>query len=995
MKAAFTICTNNYLAQAKILSASIHQFAKEYKFYLFLVDELHPEINYQDFPGIEFILAKTLPIEFSDLIKKYDIVELNTCIKASAFKHLFTEKGAETVHYFDPDIELFDDIKQLDTNFEQAPILLTPHIMNPIPWQEGSPNENLFLNHGLYNLGYIGINKKGDYMKLLNWWENRTLTMGFNRTRHGLFVDQLWINYVPLFFPGSTKILFDQGYNMGPWNLHERSLSNKEDRFFVNDQVSLKFYHFSSYKYNQHEISGNYRYTFASNPDVRSLYDLYQQKMIDAVRKYYSKKEEGLFVNPVSIPFLFLYLNRFFLIFLSLFRWDKNPYSKYINSNSVKDFLLRLLGFYTLRNAKAELQNNYEPLAFQNFSNPVVSIIISSSNPFIYTYNCLRSILENTAGIAYEIILITDDVTNQNDQFLASTSIIRIRKDQKANLTVLQNRAAEIANGEFLCFLDHRTLLNDQWLKNMLSVFDYDPETGVVCPKFIYSYGLLKAAGNVINVHGEEVNYGRYDDAEQFDYNYIKETGFGSSACLLVKKTTFNQAGKFSSGYDVRFYIDADFCYTVKTNLNKKIYYQPLTHIVHFEGLVSGQPKSQKGSQTTLSKQHFIQKWNTILMPPPESIKERKDQKSILIIDATLPKPDQDSGSKRLFELIKLFQSINLQVYFLAHQGLRVDPYYSNLVNIGIRVIYSRYPKEKLVKKIPDLLPSIDLAWISRPDINQIYGPAIQAIKLIPWIYDTVDLHFIRLQRAFELSDMDPIKIEEKIKPIRALELRLANLASHTITVTDVEKQILIKNKIKNVSVIPNVHAKLITDKDNPGFEERKDLVFIGSYAHEPNIDAAVWLAKEIMPLVWNTNPEIKLLLLGSKPTPEVLALTSDRIDVPGFIHDVEPYFINSRVFVAPLRYGAGMKGKIGQSLEYGLPIVSTKIGIEGMPLIDGQNVLVGETAIEFAAKIIELYKSPELWYKIQRNSILALEEYTPENVATKLKDLLKELTLN
>ncbi|WP_316837470.1 hypothetical protein [Pedobacter nutrimenti] len=288
MKAAFTICTNNYLAQARILFSSIQKFAKDYKCYLFLVDELHPEIDYKDFPGIEFILAKTLPIEFSGLIKKYDIVELNTCVKASAFKHLFNEKGAEIVHYFDPDIELFDEITNLDVHFEQASILLTPHIITPIPWQEGSPNENLFLNHGLYNLGYLGLTNKGDYMKLLDWWENRTLNMGYNRTRHGLFVDQLWINYVPLFFPGSTKILFDQGCNMGPWNLHERSLSHKDNKFFVNDSVSLKFYHFSSYKYNQHEISGNYRYTFTSNPDVKPLYDLYQEKMIASGVKLYS-----------------------------------------------------------------------------------------------------------------------------------------------------------------------------------------------------------------------------------------------------------------------------------------------------------------------------------------------------------------------------------------------------------------------------------------------------------------------------------------------------------------------------------------------------------------------------------------------------------------------------------------------------------------------------------------------------------------------------------
>ena len=298
MKAAFTICTSSYLAQAKVLSQSFIKFAGDYKFYLFLVDELDEQIEYNKFEGVEFVLAKTLPIDFFALVEKYNIIELNTCIKGTCFKYLFN-KGAQMVHYFDPDIELLDEIKHLDAHFKDAPILLTPHITSPITWQDGSPNENLFLNHGLYNLGYKGLTNQGDYMKLLDWWEDRTLTRGYYRTKQGFFVDQLWINYVPLFWPESTKILFDPGYNMGPWNLHERTLSSQEGgKFLVNNVSTLKFYHFSSYKHINHEISNNYRYTFATNPDVKLLYDSYQKKMIEAgvdfylsIKWAYQKKE--------------------------------------------------------------------------------------------------------------------------------------------------------------------------------------------------------------------------------------------------------------------------------------------------------------------------------------------------------------------------------------------------------------------------------------------------------------------------------------------------------------------------------------------------------------------------------------------------------------------------------------------------------------------------------------------------------------------------------
>ncbi|HWW43345.1 glycosyltransferase [Pedobacter sp.] len=712
----------------------------------------------------------------------------------------------------------------------------------------------------------------------------------------------------------------------------------------------------------------------------------------EIVQKYYSKKEEGQSVHLFSPAFLLLYMKRLCLIFLHLFR--NKTTSKNLTSPSMKAFLLRLLGFYALGDARSDLQKEYRPLAFPSFSNPLVSIIISSSGDSTYTYNILRTILKNTTGISYEIILLSDGSTKQNDDFFTSTPIIHIHDFEKKGSTFLKNHAAGISRGEFLCFLDNNILVGEKWLENLLNVFKYDSRAGVAGPKLVYPYGLLKAAGSFIDPAGERIYRGQYKDAEDFKYNYLSETGCCSSTCLLVKKDVFEEAGKFDTLFSTRDYTDASFCCSVKTKANRSIYYQPLSKIIHFEGFSSGAIE-QKPSDNKSEQQLFTAKWANELKQFHESTTTTKRPASILIIDATFPKPDQDSGSKRLFEILKIFKSLHLDVYFMAHQETKVDPYYSNLVNMGIKVICPQYPKEKLTRKLPDLLGSIDMTWISRPDINKIYGPAIQALKPMPWLYDTVDLHFIRLQRAFELSGMDPAKIEEKINPIRELELSLAKQASCTITVTDVEKQILHANGIKNVAVIPNVHEIHLNHPDNPGFNERKDLVFIGSYAHEPNIDAALWLANEIMPLVWDTNPHIKLILLGSKPSPEVLALKCDRIDVPGFIHDVEPYFINSRVFVAPLRYGAGMKGKIGQSLEYGLPIVSTNIGIEGMGLTDRKDVLVGETTAEFASKIIELYESQELWHSIQRNSIHALEEYTPENVTKKLNTLLNNLALD
>jgi glycosyltransferase involved in cell wall biosynthesis len=161
--------------------------------------------------------------------------------------------------------------------------------------------------------------------------------------------------------------------------------------------------------------------------------------------------------------------------------------------------------------------------------------------------------------------------------------------------------------------------------------------------------------------------------------------------------------------------------------------------------------------------------------------------------------------------------------------------------------------------------------------------------------------------------------------------------------------------------VIPNIHEE-ISLSEKVAFDQRSGLVFIGSYNHPPNIDAVKWLCLEIMPLVWVSHPDITVNLLGSNLKDEVKELASDKVIVTGYVPEVEPYFQKSRIFVAPLRFGAGMKGKIGQSLSLGLPTITTKIGAEGMGLIDHQDVLIADTAEEFAQAVIELYDHRELW---------------------------------
>ena len=237
------------------------------------------------------------------------------------------------------------------------------------------------------------------------------------------------------------------------------------------------------------------------------------------------------------------------------------------------------------------------------------------------------------------------------------------------------------------------------------------------------------------------------------------------------------------------------------------------------------------------------------------------------------------------------------------------------------------------------------------------------------------------LEANKSLSEIDPEA--QEWQQIKKIELAAASQANLTITVTATEQKILRQQGINNVAVIPNIH--LPYQGKIPDFDRREGILFIGGYNHLPNVDAVTWLCREIMPLVWQTQPEIKVTLLGSNPNGEVRSLASDRIIVTGYVRDITPYFLSHKLSVSPLRYGAGMKGKIGHSLEYALPVISTAIGTEGMDLMPEIDVLEGNSSEELARQIIRLYNDKQLWHQLSRNCHRAIASYSPNKIQQKL----------
>jgi len=312
MKIVFTICSNSYLAQAKILGDSIKRNNPDYNFFIGLVDKFSDQIDYDLEIGHQIILSEEIGImNFDNLWQRYSIVELNTCVKAFFFEYFINKfDDLEFLYYFDPDIYLFGNLKIIEEEFgDQSNALLTPHILTPIALDDKTPNEPLFLKFGIYNLGFLGLKQPKLSLNLIHWWKERTYYLGYDRTTDGLFVDQLWFNLVPLLFQ-NVKYSFHYGLNMGPWNLHERFLSKLDNLFFVNREQPLVFYHFSNFSYKDSETIASYynRFTFTDRKDLKSIYEIYIERLfavdiqkISSIRCYYmDKREEFLYQRKIE-----------------------------------------------------------------------------------------------------------------------------------------------------------------------------------------------------------------------------------------------------------------------------------------------------------------------------------------------------------------------------------------------------------------------------------------------------------------------------------------------------------------------------------------------------------------------------------------------------------------------------------------------------------------------------------------------------------------------
>jgi glycosyltransferase involved in cell wall biosynthesis len=322
--------------------------------------------------------------------------------------------------------------------------------------------------------------------------------------------------------------------------------------------------------------------------------------------------------------------------------------------------------------------------------------------------------------------------------------------------------------------------------------------------------------------------------------------------------------------------------------------------------------------------------------------------------------------------LFRILQDLGYKVTFGAANLEAPEPYVFRLQGQGVECLYRPYVRS-LRRHLAAQGALYDLVILSRADAAAAVMPHARGhCPNARILYDTVDLHFLREQRLAELTGDRAIR--RLAEQRRAQELGLIDAADATLVVSEAELRLLrMERPGARLHLVSNIHR--IPGSAAP-FGDRKDILFIGAFAHPPNGDAVRWLAREILPLVWAELPDLHCHVIGADPPPDIRALAGPGLILHGYVPDVAPYFKGCRLSVAPLRYGAGVKGKVNQSLAHGLPVVVTSQAAEGMFLVDGESALIADEPADFAAAIVRLHRDEALWTRLSAGGLQVMEDH-------------------
>ncbi len=630
---------------------------------------------------------------------------------------------------------------------------------------------------------------------------------------------------------------------------------------------------------------------------------------------------------------------------------------------------------------------------------PDVSIVMPLYAHAELTRAALFSILDHTDGASYELILVDDseDVATKALLRTVSGATVLVNESNVGYIRSIE-RGAGVARGRWLVLCNNDIEVQPGWLTALLECGESRPDVAIVAPRYLYPDGSLAEAGAIVWRDGTGANFGRGDDAMGCHYGYRREIDYGSAAVLMVKAEFWREVGGFDERFLPMYYEDTDLCFEARSR-GLRVMYEPRARVIHLEGASAGVDESagHKRHQAE-NRPKFLEKWRSVLEAEhletsPQNLWPAANRRAprVLVVDHRVPTWDRDSGSVRMRGILEALIGLGCHVTLLPDNSVPTQPYTSELQRLGVEVLYDVPPETELAR----IGTHLSLVILSRALVagrwHELVRTCAPAARIV---FDTVDLHWLREARRVapdRAGGRNGASLPPEATVMRELERALIWAADATLVVTENERgQVLADVPEANVHVVPNVNQ---VRQDVPPAPGRRGILFVGGFEHTPNIDGARMLVSEVMPLVWREIPDVPVKIVGADPPESVRSLASPRVEIAGWVPDLDPALDSARVMLAPLTYGAGLKGKVTQALACGLPVVTTPIGAEGLDAVDGEHLMIAETAEELAARTLTVLRENELWSRLSRSGqSLAAERYSSEGMSAVLRALLDDV---
>jgi glycosyltransferase involved in cell wall biosynthesis/GT2 family glycosyltransferase len=631
------------------------------------------------------------------------------------------------------------------------------------------------------------------------------------------------------------------------------------------------------------------------------------------------------------------------------------------------------------------------------------SVIVPVVGDAESTFRCLRSLAREVDLDDAEVIIVNTSPDELTRELLSHfRGLVRVIEHEPAGddsaatnrdfndlwkrFIEACNDAAAGARGRNLVFLGGDASAGRGWLRELTETLERDERAGAAGSVHLDARGRVREAGRVVWSDGEASVYGRGGSPEDRRLAFAREVDYCSAASLAVRRELFEKLGGFDARYSSADYAAADLCMGVR-GLGYKVVCQPASRVTR-----SGDARGVSERERAADREKFRDKWRAALArehvargdsqtAQAERAANRKWATQVAVFDDCVPAPDRDAGSARMLHILRALSEWSHVVLITVSKQSR--PLYERaLWREGVETA----PAPAFLRLIRER--RFRAAVLSRPHVAAgLYDSIRRASPRTRLVFDMVDAHSLRLSREHELTG--DAHVAQEVERYRKTESRLARECDMVWCASSADEEFMRRLTPGVVTtVVPTIHPR--RGRGMP-FGGREHILFVGNFLHRPNVDAVHFYAREVLPRVRESLPGAELLLVGDNAPEEFAEYAGVR--VLGHVPDIEPVLARARVSAAPLRFGAGINGKIGEALAHGLPVVTTNVGAAGLGLRDGEEALIADSPEDLAAATVRLYTDAALWRKLSDRGYEHVERhFSPRVVRKVVNDSVRSL---